>query len=111
MGVLALMLMCGGDGLADVVGRRWGVRKLPFNREKSWAGMAAMLGGGLVFGLGFVALFNALGDFQPPLNLLAAAGRVAVIALAATLVETLPVRDIDNLTTTATAVLLGVWLF
>ncbi len=24
IGILALMLMCGGDGLADVVGRRWG---------------------------------------------------------------------------------------
>ena len=31
VGILALMLMCGGDGLADVVGRRWGAARLPFD--------------------------------------------------------------------------------
>jgi phytol kinase len=111
VGLLALMLMCGGDGLADVVGRRWGTAKLPFGTEKSWAGSLAMLGGGFVFGFGFVALFSWLGDFPQPLNLAAAAGRVAVIAVAGTLVEALPFPDIDNITTTAVAIALGLLLF
>ena len=46
-GALAMSLMCGGDGLADVVGRRLGQgNALPWNPAKSWAGSAAMLLGG-----------------------------------------------------------------
>jgi len=110
VGILALMLMCGGDGLADVVGRRWGAAKLPFNPGKSWAGSAAMLLGGYAFAFGFVALFNAFGNFVPPLDVARAAVAIAGIALAATLVEALPLKDIDNLTLTATGVVLGLWL-
>ena len=110
VGILALMLMCGGDGLADVVGRRWGQRKLPFGSEKSWAGSAAMLLGGFAFGFGFVALNNVFGSFQPPLDLVATAGKTALIALVGALVEALPLHDIDNITVTAAAVGLGLWL-
>ncbi|MBL8057123.1 MAG: phosphatidate cytidylyltransferase [Anaerolineales bacterium] len=110
VGILALMLMCGGDGLADIVGRRWGAAKLPFSAEKSWAGSAAMGAGSFAFAFGFLMLFNAFGNFTPALDLGAAAGAVGVIALAATLVEALPFRDIDNLTVTLTALLLGLWL-
>ena len=46
-GAVAMALMCGGDGLADVVGRRLGpANPLPWNPAKSWAGSAAMLLGG-----------------------------------------------------------------
>ncbi len=111
VGVLALMLMCGGDGLADIVGRRLGTAKLPFSPDKSWAGSAAMFAGSFVFAFGFVALFNAFGNFQPALELGRAAGAVVVIALAATAVEALPFHDIDNLTVTAAALALGLALF
>lgn len=110
VGILALMLMCGGDGLADVMGRRFGTHKLPFNTNKSWAGSAAMFVGGFAFAAGFLVLFNALGQFQPPLALGQAIGIVAAIAALATLVEALPIQDIDNLTLTVVAVVLGIWL-
>ena len=42
VGLLVIALMCGGDGLADIVGRRFGSVKLPHNGNKSWAGSAAM---------------------------------------------------------------------
>ncbi len=108
VGILALMLMCGGDGLADVVGRRWGAAKLPFNSDKSWAGSAAMFLGAFAFGYGSLALFAALGLFA--LDLGAAAGSVGLICLAATVVEALPFPDIDNLTITGAAIALGLWL-
>ncbi len=108
-GILALMLMCGGDGLADVVGRRFGQAKLPFNADKSWAGSAAMFAGGFLFAFAFAALFNALGYFQPPLDSTRAAGVIALITLVATAVEALPFRDIDNMTLTAVAAVLGGW--
>ncbi|MGE5140751.1 MAG: diacylglycerol/polyprenol kinase family protein [Rudaea sp.] len=111
VGVVALMLMCGGDGLADVVGRRFGSRKLPFSREKSWAGSVAMFLGGLFFALGFVFLMNSLGSFQPSLDMSSAAARITLIALVATAVEALPLHDVDNILITAAAVGLGLlWL-
>ena len=43
-----MSLMCGGDGLADLVGRRWGrSNPLPWNPSKSWAGSTAMFLGEL----------------------------------------------------------------
>ncbi|QUY43765.1 diacylglycerol/polyprenol kinase family protein [Acaryochloris marina] len=109
VGMLALMMMCGGDGLADIVGRRLGVHKLPFSPEKSWAGSAAMFAGSFLFAFSFLSLFNRLNYFQPPLA--GTVGIVAAIALIATLVEALPFRDIDNLTLTGVAVVLGLWWF
>ena len=41
----AIALMCGGDGLADIAGRRFGRAKLPWNRNKSWVGSFAMFAG------------------------------------------------------------------
>lgn len=52
-GLVAVSLVCGGDGLADIVGRRWGgSNKLPWNGDKSWAGTLAMFGGGGAMALG-----------------------------------------------------------
>ena len=110
VGVVALMLLCGGDGLADIVGRRWGQAKLPFNRSKSWAGSLAMAVGGFVFALGFLALFNALGDFNPPLALGPVALKLALIALVAAAVEALPLGDADNLTIAVTGIVLSLIL-
>jgi phytol kinase len=111
VGVVALMLLCGGDGFADIVGRRLGRRKLPFNPAKSWAGSLAMFLGGLVFALAIVVLFHTLGVFVPMLNLPSAARAITVIALLATVVEALPLGDYDNLSLTALAVVLGLlWL-
>jgi phytol kinase len=111
VGLVALMLLCGGDGLADVIGRRWGKAKLPYNQRKSWIGSAAMLVGGFVFAAAFVALFNLLGDYQPALPMQATMLKIGAISLVAALVETLPLLDVDNLTITASAVLMGLWLF
>lgn len=58
VGILALMSLCGGDGFADILGRRFGHRKLFFNSEKSWIGLLAMFLGSFVFGFAFLALFN-----------------------------------------------------
>ncbi len=46
IGVVALSLMCGGDGLADIIGRRFGGNnKLPYNESKSISGSMAMFAG------------------------------------------------------------------
>jgi len=109
-GVVALMLLCGGDGLADIVGRRWGTARLPFNPAKSWAGSLAMFLGGFAFALVFLLLFNALGDFNPPMSLDSIVPKVALIALVAAVVEALPLGEADNLSITVVGAAMGLLL-
>ncbi|MBN2147232.1 MAG: phosphatidate cytidylyltransferase [Anaerolineales bacterium] len=109
IGITALMLLCGGDGLADILGRKWGKRKLPWNAGKSWWGAIGMLLGGWVFSLVVLGIFVWGGLLAAPFSayLLPA----TLIAIAGTLVETLPLVDIDNITVSAAAVMLGHILF
>jgi phytol kinase len=109
IGMVALMLMCGGDGLADILGRRFGTNKIPWNSHKSLAGSAGMLIGGWTLSAAILALYVGMGIFTGPLTIYLAP--LTVIALAGTLVESLPIRDADNITVTFTAVLLGHLLF
>jgi phytol kinase len=111
VGILALMIMCGGDGLAEIVGRRYGTRPIYAGSRKTRAGSIAMFLGGFVFGFGFLWLFNVLGDFQPAMPVGQTALSSALITLIAAGVETLPFEDVDNITTTAAAVILGLILF
>lgn len=108
-GIVALMLLCGGDGLADIAGRRFGVKKLPWNHGKSWAGSLGMLAGGWIFATAILAVYVSL-RFLPG-SLAAYLPAITLIALAGALVESLPLRDIDNLTITLAAVVLGLVLF
>jgi phytol kinase len=108
-GMIALMLLCGGDGMADIVGRRFGTNRIPWNRGKSWAGSLGMFAGGWMFAAGILAIFVAAGVFEGPLSAYLPA--ITIIAAVGTLVETLPLKDLDNFTVTAAAVALGLVLF
>eukprot|EP01025_Chloroclados_australasicus_P007217 TRINITY_DN12303_c0_g2_i1.p3 TRINITY_DN12303_c0_g2~~TRINITY_DN12303_c0_g2_i1.p3 ORF type:complete len:242 (-),score=10.54 TRINITY_DN12303_c0_g2_i1:406-1131(-) len=52
-GILAIAVMCGGDGIADVVGRQYGyiLGPLPWNSRKTYIGSLACFIGGLVTSL------------------------------------------------------------
>lgn len=109
VGIVALMLMCGGDGIADIVGRRIASPKLPWSKEKSIAGSMGVLLGGLILAVLVLAVYVAVGVFPAPF------GRylfpLALISLLGMLVESLPFKDIDNLTLTFAAALAGMFLF
>ncbi|GLC36164.1 hypothetical protein PLESTB_001373600 [Pleodorina starrii] len=111
-GLIAVAMMCGGDGLADIVGRRWGAgAKLPYNKSKSWAGSIAMLVGGYGMSYGLIVLFCELGFFAcyPPGAMLSCLG---AIALAATVVESLPINQFvdDNVSVPVVAAVLSMLL-
>lgn len=108
-GIVALMLMCGGDGLADIVGRRWGTRKLPWSPEKSLVGSFGMFAGGWLLATAVMVIFVEQNVFPAPLSTYLPA--ITWIALAAAIVESFPRRDIDNITITLTAIVLGFFLF
>jgi phytol kinase len=105
IGILALMLMCGGDGLADILGRRFGIRKLPWNPQKSWLGSLGMFSGGWLFASVILLIYIMAGVF--PGNWISYFLAITLIALGGTLVESLPIKDVDNITVTLSAVLLG----
>ncbi len=109
IGIVALMLLCGGDGLADVIGKRYGTVRLPWSKIKSWAGTLAMFLGGWLLSLIVLGIYLAAGVFSGTLWSYLPA--VTLIALVATAIESLPLRDLDNLTVPLVAVILGLFLF
>ncbi len=109
VGMVALMLLCGGDGLADMVGKRMPLARLPWSREKSWGGTLAMFLGGAIFSIGVIAVFLVVGKFTGPLS--AYLLPIFIISGVCALVESLPAKDFDNLTVPGIAVLLGFVLF
>lgn len=108
LGIVALMLLCGGDGLADVFGRRYGRGSLPWNPAKTWAGSLGMLLGSFLLASLVLGVYVAAGVFPGPFG--AYLLPLALISLVATAVETLPLRDVDNLTVPAAALLAGYFL-
>eukprot|EP00887_Chlorella_sp_A99_P006744 scaffold3.g6744.t1 len=111
-GALALAVLCGGDGLAEVVGRSAGAsaRRLPTNRLKSVQGSLACWLGGAAFAAPLLARFHRLGLFDAAA---AAAGAgsllsgwplvrgVLLCSAVGAVVESLPLADVDNITITA----------
>jgi phytol kinase len=109
VGMTAVMLMCGGDGLADIMGRGIRSPKLPWSRDKSVAGSLGMFAGGWVLTALILGIFVAAGVLPGPF-----AGYllpISLIALVGTAVESLPIRDVDNITVTLAAIVLGYFLF
>jgi phytol kinase len=109
IGIIALMLMCGGDGLADIFGRKWGKRKISWNKDKSWAGVFGMFAGGWLLSLLVVWIYTSTGIYSYPLNYYLLP--ISIIAIVGTIVESLPMKDIDNITVTISAVLIGQLFF
>jgi len=105
IGMLALMLMCGGDGLAEILGRKYGKRKLPWSTQKSWVGSFGMFLGGFFLAAGILWLYIRVGVF--PGQFISFLPPLLVIAFAGTIVESLPIKDLDNVTVTLTSILLG----
>jgi phytol kinase len=109
IGITALMLLCGGDGLADIFGKRFPLRSLPWSKEKSWGGTLAMFFGGAIFSIAVLAIMTAAGVLPGPITSYLLP--VGVISLVGALMESLPVKDIDNITVPLIAVVLGFLLF
>jgi phytol kinase len=109
IGMTALMLMCGGDGIADIVGRRVPSPKLPWGREKSVIGTVSVLVGGFVLSAFILWIYVAARVFPAPLSGYLAP--LALLSLTAAAVESLPFRDVDNLTVPLAAALVGLLVF
>ncbi|KAH1230257.1 putative phytol kinase 1, chloroplastic [Glycine max] len=97
IGVISLAMMCAGDGIADIIGRRYGSMKIPYNEHKSLAGSMSMLVFGFLVSIGMLYYYSVLGHVQ--LDWASTLPRVAFISFVATLVESLPITKVvdDNI--------------
>src|SRR5574341_404309 len=109
IGIPALMIMCGGDGIADIVGRGIDSPKLPWSPQKSLAGSLSVFAGGWLLTMLIFAIYVWMGAFSGPITRILLP--VTWVALGATLVESLPFKDIDNLTLTIASALIGRLVF
>jgi len=93
--------LAGGDGLADIIGRRFGgTRSFGVGgTRKTVAGSVAMFAGSAIL----IAVLSIL--FGTGLNL----GAILVLSLLATVVEAITPKGLDNYTIAA-AVFVGIWL-
>ncbi len=109
IGMTSLMLMCGGDGLADIVGRRVNSLKLPWGGEKSLAGSLSFLVGGWLMSAFILFIYVSVGVFSTSFSndLIP----LTIVAVVGTLVESLPLKDVDNITVTIATVLVGLFVF
>jgi len=95
IGMVTLMILCGGDGMADIIGTKFGKDKIPWANGKSWQGSIGMLLGSLFFIFVVLVVFQHFGYAQIHLekSLLPIVG----VVLIATIVESIPYGDWDNL--------------
>jgi len=109
VGIIALMVLCGGDGFAEIIGRRFGKSKIPWSKTKSWVGSLGMFTGGWSLSLIVISIFIAFGLFSGSFAdyLLP----ISVINIVTTLIESLPIKEIDNITITVASVAIGQLFF
>lgn len=106
--VIALMILCGGDGIADLVGSRVKTSRLPWTKSKTVAGSIAMLVGGFLLSLGIILIVKQNFNISETVGsiLLALLG----ISIIATIIESFTPSDWDNLTVPAVSLILSLAL-
>ncbi|KAK5574909.1 hypothetical protein RB653_010163 [Dictyostelium firmibasis] len=92
--VITIGVLCLGDGFAAIFGSKYGVKRIPYNREKTLIGSLAF------FVCSFIGTFILLLLLQdrllyPPIILVPS---LFLVCLISTIVESLPLRDWDNIT-------------
>ena len=114
VGVMALSTMAAGDGMADLVGRRFGANNKWPGLNKSAAGTAAFWAASTISSTGLLLWLQKWGSLTVHTSDLDGAavqvqdllGPVAAISLVAAILELVPIWD-DNYTVPAAAALLA----
>ncbi|KAK1437073.1 hypothetical protein QVD17_02858 [Tagetes erecta] len=102
--------LCAGDGVADIIGRRFGKKKIPYNRDKSFAGSIAMVTAGFIASVGYMYYFSMFGFVEKSFKMVFG---FLVVSLVSAFVESHPIctKFDDNLLVPLASVLLGSLVF
>ena len=107
MAFIVLGCLAGGDGLADVIGRKYGGAKKfgVGGAEKTIAGSIGMFIGSFLFSFTLIAIFSL--EFAS-FDLIVLILPILIIALVATIVEALTPKNLDNWTVPISVVIIVV---
>ncbi|XP_071698013.1 probable phytol kinase 3, chloroplastic isoform X2 [Rutidosis leptorrhynchoides] len=110
IGIAAVCNLCAGDGFADIIGRRFGKKKLPYNTDKSFAGSLAMATSGFIASVGYMYYYSMFGFIEKSFGIVIG---FLMVSIASALVESHPISTQfdDNLTVPLTSVLIGTLIF
>lgn len=108
--IAAMCNLCAGDGFADIIGRRFGKKKLPYNTDKSYAGTIAMALAGFIASVGYMYYFSIFGFVENSFEMVRG---FLVVSLTSALVESHPISTTldDNLTVPLASLLIGTFVF
>ncbi len=98
LALAALTILAFGDGTATLVGKLFGRRRLPWNRQKTWAGTLTFLLVAVP-----LATFAYWGEARPHVPFAASLLCAGVPAVVAAAVESVPSRGNDNFRVAASA--------
>lgn len=105
VGMIALLMLCGGDGMADIVGGKFGRIRIPWAKYKSLIGSISVFVFGFFFSILVIGIYSISNvSFQPFSAHLAP---ITIIGLIVMMIESLPLKDLDNITVPLAAVLTG----
>ncbi|PNH10638.1 putative phytol kinase 3, chloroplastic, partial [Tetrabaena socialis] len=108
-GVIAIAVLCFGDGAAELAGRR-ATAKLWHNRKKTWAGSFACFVAGAVAATAYAFLFQQMGTYDRPVGAGELCAGALLCAAVGAAVESLPLEG-DNFTVPVAVVVTSVWFF
>lgn len=110
--LIAIVVLCAGDGASGMLGPVFGKHSLPWNRRKSWEGSAFFALFSAVFTVAMHFYFAHFGWTSIPFNGLTASlpylTRVLALAATTAAVESLPIPDWDNITVFLTSLCMSV---
>jgi phytol kinase len=102
------MILCGGDGLADLIGSKYGSKLIPWNHKKTILGSLSMFLGGYLLSILLISLFIISGRIDS--SLIRFIFPVAGISAIATLIESVSPSDYDNITVPVISLLFSIIL-
>ncbi|KAM9985102.1 hypothetical protein ACTFIY_009532 [Dictyostelium cf. discoideum] len=99
--IITIGVLCLGDGFAAIFGLKYGIKRIPYNREKTLIGSLAF------FIFSFIGTFILLTLLQDRLLYpsIVLAPSLFWVCLISTIIESLPLRDWDNITISICSVL------
>eukprot|EP00752_Nemacystus_decipiens_P002317 g2191.t1 len=108
VGIIAVLQMAVGDGMADLVGRQFGKHKWRRGGEKSVEGSLAFASGSFLVSMAMIQWFHRFGMLS--IKPAEAAASTAVVSLACAAVELLPPRLVgdDNISVPVTALVVDI---
>jgi len=93
---MALSAMAAGDGMADIIGRRFGKgNKWFFNKDKSVAGTVAFIVASSICSIGLGLFLQSVGAITVALPFAELVGKFVTISALVALIELIPAVD-DN---------------